>query len=94
MMSDKKILLVILLATILSFEFIDGYWPKKSKISTHPQTDKAGKWSHYFRAHPLGKMYHLYHNTQGVGLILEDYSTKEQQPVALYKKRKRKFKYS
>ena len=93
-MSDKKILLVVLLATILSFEFIDGYWPKKSKILTHPQTDNAGKWWHYFRAHPLGRMYHLYHDSKEVGLAMEDYATKEQPPVALYKKRQSKFKFS
>ena len=71
-MSDKKILLVILLAMILSFEFIDGYWPKKSKISTHTQTDNAGKWWHYFRAHiQLEECIALYHNSK-----VEDYSVR------------------
>ena len=83
-MSYKKILVVILLAMILTFEIIDGGWPWPKKAKTHPQLDNAGKWWHYFKAHPVGKMYNLYHETKAVGLNLEDFSLTEQPSVAQY----------
>merc|ERR1712080_203145 len=82
-MSYKKILVVILLAMILTFEIIDGWlWPKKAM--THPQLDNAGKWWHYFKAHPVGKMYNLFHESKALGLTLEDYSLTVQPSVAQY----------
>ncbi len=81
-MSYKKIL-VILLAMILTFEIIDGWpWPKKAR--THSQLDNTGKWWHYFKAHPVGKMYNLYHESKAVGINIEDFSLTEQPSFAQY----------
>ena len=82
-MSYKKILVVILLAMILTFEIINGWpWPKKAR--THPQLDNAGKWWHYFKAHPVGRMYNLYHETKAVGIVFEDMSVTEHPNLAQY----------
>ena len=77
-MERKLLVLAILLAIFIPF--IHGYRSKflpEKPLTTHPQLTNAEKWKDYFRAHPIGRMYHLYHATKEVGVDVSKFPWSE-----------------